>query len=336
MAAKTKKKITATKHTYRKFGVRLAHHRHTGKRTPLHTTSYAALFFLLALTGSLLIFVSQAVGADLNQQGSITLSGRVQGPPPTQAAEIESPADNAHVGQPLINVTGSCKSGLIVEIYRNDAFSGSGYCASDDTFSIGITLVEGANMLKVRSRAADGRYAPDSARVTVYYDTPAAGTPAKKTRLPLLIYTVPVQPAVQIWEDLALKYEIDGGEAPYAASVGWDDKSQNDVSVLKTPGNFEASHRYKNGGQYTLTIQAGDQAGNKAQIQTIGIVTGEGEKGFATAPTCAAGSTTPGCVLSDPIITIIQKLWPAFILACLLTLSFWTGEKVVAYRVKHP
>ncbi len=322
-----------------KHGHNIIHHRHTGHRIPLKYTSYAVLFFLLALTGALLLFAGQAARADQQQQqGSINLGGMVQGPPPSQAPLIVQPVNNSHVTSNIIDVKGLCEAGLVVEVYRNGAFSGSVFCNSDGNFKLTITLIPGSNQLHARQGDSFGRYSPDSATTTVFYDVPtsvqqrSAGAGGVTAR-PLLIYTTPVQWGVSPGNTLKLDYQINGGLPAYAVTIDWQDKSRNDLYSHEDEGDFSATHRYNQPGQYTVTIFASDKLGNHALIQTTIIVNGKGTTA-ATIDPCAqpAAATTLECYFPNRITAFLDRVWPALIVATLMAASFWVGERVVLAR----
>lgn len=325
-----------SKHVSSRFGVRWAHHRHTGNRLPIHCTSYAFLFFLLALTGASILFASMAAkaGPPQSESGQINLGGKVVGAPPSQAAVITNPTNGAKFNKAVITVKGTCQDGLVVEIYRHKIFAGSTICTSQGSFQLKITLIEGANVLLARSKDGENRYAPDSNKVTVYYQPVVTSTGDAAGRPPFLIYTEPVQEGIQLSDQLQLKYEIDGGQAPYATSVDWRDNSQDSLYSHKASGDFVAKHRYYKAGQYTVSISGSDQNGNQAFIQTIAVVQGPSQA--SGVPVSQAGctilSTAPGCVLVDPLVELVEAFWPAFILAVLMTLSFWLGERVIYDR----
>src|SRR5687767_9729573 len=96
---KTKKqnlKHHASTYKVSKLPVRVAHHVHTGRKLPFYCTSYAVLFFLIALTSLVVLFVSNSALAD-TQSSSINLSGVIKGNPPEIAAKITSPKNGAQL-----------------------------------------------------------------------------------------------------------------------------------------------------------------------------------------------------------------------------------------------
>jgi len=331
--SKPKRKVV----THRRYGVRVAHHRHTGRPISFHYTSYTLLFFLLTLTAGILLFAGHIVRADQIEQGDIGLSGKVLGPPPSTAATITNPVDGQHFANNIIDVDGTCTPGLIVEIYRYAIFAGSVFCSDQGTFHLSITLIPGQNDIKARIRDGAGQYGPDSNIVTVFYDVakPSAAGAPQPTMLPFLIYTQPVQRGVVNGQELTITYEINGGKPPYAIAINWGDGTKVDAYYQSKEGDFKASHHFASAGQFTLSISGNDAAHNHAFIQSIGVM--QGTTVAAVTQTCNDLSSPSGtyCNISSQLQRLIDTLWPAFIVACLMTLSFWLGERAINIRQKN-
>lgn len=323
--------------------LKLSHPRHTGRKLPIHSTSYAALFFLLLFTGVFLFFVSQSAvsaGPPIVQNGDIQVGGLVPGPPPENPAVITSPANGSRFTETIITVSGTCDSGLLVEIYRNNAFAGSQICDSSGHFSLKITIIPGQNTLIARVSDSLGQYGPDSNTVTVYLD-PVAAAPGSSapsptaTVLPFLIYTQPVQRGLNPKQTVTLAYEVDGGQPPYAISIDWGDDSEDNIVALSQAGDFQQTHIYEKPGQYVVSISGTDNAQNKAFTQSIVIVNGpvpaDDTNLFVFGSTACSGDQSIIC----RIISSTDLLWPVFIIASTMTLSFWMGEQLVLRKYKR-
>lgn len=326
-----------------KAHVKLSHRRHTGRKLPIHSTSFAVLFFLLVLTGIFLFAIGQqavVAGPPIVQQGNINISGTVPGDPPTSPAVILVPTDGTHFTESVIAVSGTCQYGLLIEIMRNNAFAGSQTCSAAGTFSLQITIIPGSNVLFARVSDSLGQYGPDSTLVTVYLDpaTPAPVVPGGGSKpvsptaaLPFLIYTQPVERGVYPKQLISIAYDVDGGITPYAISINWGDGSQPDIVVLTAAGNFNKDHIYDRPGQFVVSISGTDSKQNKAFIQTIVIVNGVVPKTVSTAfGTVICQEDTIVCT----IISSTNMLWPILMLALALTVSFWAGEQIVLHRYK--
>ena len=316
-------------------GIRIAHHQHSGRFIPWHYTSYAVLYFLLLLTVFLMLFASNAAKATHEtSQGSITVSGVINGPPPSTPAIITSPKDGAHVSERTISVLGDCTQDLFVELYRGNNFAGQDLCDGNDSFEIIITLLPGENKLVAKIKDGAEQYGPDSNTVFVFYDVPSTSKegPSKdisnNNLLPFLLYTSSAVHGQVVNDKLTLTYEIDGGQSPYAISIDWGDDSKDSVFSHKSDGDFIADHTYKYGGQFTITINGSDSLQTKAVIQTIAIVYDASDAALITDVDCQP--ITKCLASSSFILDIINRyLWPATIVALLMTFSFWLGERFV-------
>ena len=324
--------------------IKLSHRRHTGRKLPIHSTSYAVLFFLLVLTGVFLFAIGQQAviaGPPIVDQGSINISGLVPGSPPANPAVILVPANETHFTNSIITVSGTCESGLLVEIMRNGAFAGSQTCGVGGTFSLEITIIPGINTLVARVSDSLGQYGPDSAPVKVYLGSvtpttppsPSSGGGSTVAALPFLIYTQPVQRGVYPKQLMSLAYTIDGGVSPYAVSIDWGDGSQPDIIALTKSGIFDKTHIYDSSGQFVVSLSGTDSRQNKATIQTIVVVNGTVTRTVNSTfgpIVCEEGET-----IICTIISSTNMLWPILMLATALTISFWMGERLVLHKYKN-
>lgn len=332
----------------------ISHSNFTGRKLSIHSTSYAALFFILVLTAAFALFITQyaATAAPPPQDGSINVGGVVNGPPPTNPAVILVPDDGDKFKTSIITVSGTCEAGLLVEIYRNNSFAGSVVCDGDGKFSLQITIVQGKNTLIAKVSDSLNQYGPDSEPVVVYLlvdggavteddqviDGPLvrSGTIEQHGGKPFLIFTRAVQRGLFPEETLKLEYEIDGGQKPYAISIDWGDKSEPDISVAKKAGDYIAQHVYETAGQRTIQITGRDDKKNKAFTQTIAIINGRPTKIdsgniFTTGSSQCQNQSGFVCA----IIRNANLIWPVLIVTLTMTFSFWVGEQTVIHRYKR-
>ncbi len=301
-----------------RFGVRFAHHKHSGRRLHWRNTSYTVLFFLLIFTAAFLACTTLAVHAyNKTGQGSISFSGFSKGPPPEHAAEILSPVTRAIFDHAIIEVAGSCERNLFLELYRNSVLAGGAICKSDGTFKLFMTLVPGKNDLQVKIHDALWQYGPDSRVVSVWYNVPLPPVPI------LLVYTKPVQDGVMLGNDLTLEYIISGGDSPYAVTISWSDNSVPFVALQQKVGKFQAKHTYEKAGQYPIIITITDERGTQALMQTVVVVHSDKE----TLPIVRTGCDSSSCV-SGGFLSLLDWAWPALVIAGFMTISFWLGEHV--------
>src|SRR5678816_853264 len=104
---------------------KLPHATNSGRLRPHEHTSYFALALLLVVVGVALTIYSVAGASPGPQEGSIGLTGIVPGNPPTTAPHISKPADGSHFNISPIQVAGTCPQNTVVQIFKNDIFSGS-------------------------------------------------------------------------------------------------------------------------------------------------------------------------------------------------------------------
>lgn len=329
--------------------IRVAHHEHTGRWLPFYCTSYAVLFFLLIFVSSLVFFVTHSVRAD-QQIGSIQLAGQVNGPSPEIPASITNPLNNAHFTDTQVEIAGTCLQDMYIEIYRKDIFAGMTICSSSGTFSVVVTLVPGANDVKAKTRDAVGQYGPDSGVITLFLDagvSPATsgGTSTSSSQAgtgshdrPFLIYTTPVQRGISLGQSIKLDYEIDGDNGPYTIAIDWGDGSPSSLIRHDKAGNYSVTHVFKKAGQATVRLSGISANGATASIQTIVVVHTSPAPISATA---VCDYSRPGvnfaqtCFPTDRLASLIEFIWPAIIVATLMTTSFWVGERIM-YRRLHP
>ena len=100
---------------------------------------------------------------DVQQVSDVTLTSFPVAP------SISSPSNGSVTNNPACTVAGTAPVGSTVTIYDNGALAGTG-SASDGTFSIPITLVEGGNVLTGTATTGEGT-SPFSNQVTVTLDT---------------------------------------------------------------------------------------------------------------------------------------------------------------------
>jgi hypothetical protein len=99
------------------------------------------------------------------QSGALGVEGQITGAAPTKAATIGVPGNGQHFGSLPITVSGSCQTGVLVEIFDNNVFVGSVLCRGG-SYSLQIDLFDGQNDLVARVYDALNQQGPDSATVT--------------------------------------------------------------------------------------------------------------------------------------------------------------------------
>ncbi|MEO7617351.1 MAG: PKD domain-containing protein [Candidatus Saccharibacteria bacterium] len=309
----------------------LAHSRHTGK--PLHhgRTSYATLTFLLMLCGVLLSSYSISASAasdprvpkaDNPQNGSVGLTGTVRGPAPTQAATILIPGNGNRLTTTPTMVSGKCTAGTFISVYRNGVFAGIVSCNDDLTFNLLVDLEPGPNTLYTKVSDALDQFGPDSAKVIVYFAPAVLSSTIVSLPSPFFLTSDTGVIGISPGQALERTIAINGGIAPYA--VNWDFGDGTNVSIPQSSsGNASATHSYSRAGTYNVVVRVTDSSGNTAIIQLVTVVNGPVAGSVATTKNKL---DVPGLALGA---------WPLYILAVLMVVIFWLGERRELYVLRN-
>jgi hypothetical protein len=294
-------------------------HNHFGKIRPHRHTSYAGLFFVLLVSGVLLLGMSWAASAAppaVNpQSGSVGLSGVVRGPAPKTAAVLLTPRNGTHTTTIPITVSGTCPSNTFVNVLKNGVFAGATTCQEDGTFSMLVDLFDGDNTLVARVSDALGQFGPDSAGVVVTYDAPSlklpSGSVGKQLFLDMATTVVGGAPS----QPISRTVTIVGGIGAYAVSWDFGDDATQLQSVA-SEGPVTVSHTYERPGVYRVIVRVTDSSGNSAFLQFVTVVNG---------PIEALGSNRGTGLGALP--GLLLGAWPLYGLAALMVVFFWLGER---------
>ncbi|MBP7806994.1 hypothetical protein KA047_00670 [Candidatus Saccharibacteria bacterium] len=324
--------------------IHVSHRRHTGKRLAFHETSYALLFFLIIFS-ALSVFIIRHVivsGQTVTDSGSVTLSGVVPGAPPSIPATIGSPTDNSTVTNALVTVTGTCEHDYIVEVYRNGTLAGSITCDTNGEYVIEISLVPGSNSILVRTTDIFNQYGPDSATITLFYDTTIKLTPEPESNpatpsnnptptintSKVIVKSKGYFRVSQETKTVLLKFRIREGQAPYRVTVDWGDGQSSEATFSKS-GDQTMKHTYETSGQYEVKITVLDASGSSAFFQTVVVVDGKTSVNLsATGNLTQRCQLDAVCIFQNQIVDGANRAWPAFALVTIMTFSFWIGEKI--------
>lgn len=279
---------------------------------PLFLIAIAILASALFLLTADKAYAQSGGGAENPQRGSIGIEGLIPGDPPLRPPVINSPIDGQTITELPVTVRGTCEAGLIVEIYKNDVFAGSGVCKDNNTFSIDIDLFFGENVLYAGIRDLMGQRGPDSEKITVFYKPSVTGS--DEGRGQQLLLTSPISfKGVLPGEEIVFPVQLSGGKGPYAISINWGD-GNNDVFVRSDTGEFDISHVYQRPGVYRVIVKASDSNDQVAFLQLTAVVSGE-----------------PGSGTDDerppPRVIVKYILWPLYVLTALLPVAYWLGVR---------
>lgn len=251
------------------------------------------------------------------ESGSIGLSGVVPGKPPATGARITSPTTGQRFSAIPVTVTGTCPAKTLVEVFKNDIFSGSSPCSDTGSFSMEMDLLIGSNNLVARVYDDLNQPGPDSNIVTVFYDAlPTQSGPLTSLDfggVQLLLNTDAVFRGVFPNKEMSMPLEIIGGTPPYAVNIQWGDAT-NTVISRSDNSPFRTTHVYKKSGVNQITIQGSDAVGRVAFLTVAAIINGQPE---VVQPTAAATTQT----------NMLLMLWPLYVGIAGMVLSFWIGEK---------
>lgn len=214
----------------------------------------------------------------------------------------------------------------MVEIFKNDIFTGSTFCTEAGNYSINVDLLFGENKLVARVYDALNQAGPDSNLVTVFYDIlpPQAGplSTFDFSNAQLLLNTDAVYRGVFPEKEFNIPIDILGGTPPYAVNVQWGDANNR---VVPRPDNssFNVSHTYSKPGTYQITLQATDSQGRVAFLGVAAVVNGQ------PAP-ISGGGASEGSVPNQLLL-----LWPVYTAIAGILISFWLGERREKHILQH-
>lgn len=307
------KKILPKHHTGR-----IRHHRHT---------SYGALLLVLLLALIPLVTASRSVA--LAASDPVTISNEVyavvSAPTPTTAPAITNIAQGAvYTNNEPLTVSGTCPNETLVKVFKNDVFSGAVFC-QNGRFSVPIDLFLGSNTLIVRAYNSTNSMAPESTPIVVRKDIP--GTTFTSGSQQFFVTSEILYKGVNVGSTLSWPVTITGGQAPYAISVAWGD-GKTDLISRGEAGSLNIEHVYDKSGDgykssYNVTITSTDALGNKSFIHLVSIVGGNDPS--------VVSSIKQGYSWS----TAIRIAWQLMIVAGLIVLAFWLGEKRESHILKR-
>lgn len=265
----------------------------------------------LCLISVFSLFSLQTFAATQQASGATGVEGTVPGNPPATAATIDVPRSGQTFSNIPITVSGLCPDNTVVEIYKNNVFSGSVDC-SKGSYSLQSDLFDGRNDLVARVYDSLNQAGPDSNTVTVYFTT---NIPSNGPRISLT--TQYVKRGAQPGSILTWPITLSGGTGPYAISVDWGDKTDPDLSSQLVPGDINLEHTYVQSGVYKVTIKASDSIGNAAFLQVVGIGNGPIQQ--------AAGNNSSTSNTAGQKTKILW--WLVILLFMLVIVAYWLGQK---------
>jgi len=282
--------------------------------TSLQTTArrflVAVAFCAILLTGS----ASAAIPNPGPSDSPAGIQGKVQTPPPKNAASIATPASGQSFSTMPITVAGLCTTDLLVKVFANNVFVGSALC-KNGSYSLQVDLFDGRNDVVARIFDSLDQPGPDSNVVTLTYNNNNfAGT-----SVALLSLTSPyARRGANPGEQLSWPIVISGGTAPYALSVDWGDGKGASLYSEPFASAVNIDHVYNSAGVYVVIVKATDKNGQTAFLQLVGQANG------------AIGNSTTGDSKNFAVLATTQTKvsWiPVVISAFLMFFAFWLGRR---------
>ena len=271
------------------------------------------------------------------ENGLVTVSATVPGPPPAIAATIETPTAEEIIQALPVTVSGSCADqDLIISVIDNGTFVGSTTCDRNSRYSLKVDLSIGANRLVVREEDSLNQYGPDSAGLTVYYAVPSSApttsadsTAAGRHTNAAVAATAPLSivldphftgfTGTQAGQPLGLPLSLHGGQSPYAVHIDWGDGHSSLLSQATTDP-FSVNHTYATSGDYQVTVEASDAKDQSATLPVAIVINGLGR-----SPTQRVITTTHKLVDSKWLVPATGLF--------LLTTGFYLG--IESHRRYH-
>lgn len=263
--------------------LKLHDHKHTAKKLEHKHTSYRALFVIIFIFVGVMFMLQRVVSAE-----NIVVTASINAPIPTIPSQITGLSNNFTTSEPLLNVSGTCQilvPATIVQINNNGQVVGSAPCDTSGNFNLAITLVNGPNLLIVKTTNVTNNFGPDSGALTVFYNPPTVpvitpidnptninAVPANSredtavpdiTAGPFIVYN----PSKEFTWTITLS----GGETPYTVTIDWGDGTAETFTNLPA-GKLELSHKYSGTKKYEVIVGVTDVLGVKT-VQSFVAVT---------------------------------------------------------------
>ena len=242
------------------------------------------------------------------------IEGTISAPAPSEGARIIAPSGGQSYNFPVITVSGTCPTGLLVEVLDNDIMVGATYC-ENKSFSVEISLFAGRNDLSARVRDDLGQLGPSLNTVTVTYNNP--GAQFEPFTSVITLTSAYSRRAIDPGVTLVWSLQLSGGTGPYAFSIDWGDGTEPDLQSEPVAGNIDIQHAYSTAGIYRVTIRVKDSQGVTGFLQVIAIANGE-------ASSSIVNTSEP----ADRIILRNRIIWiPAAVVCAMLVPAFWLGRR---------
>jgi hypothetical protein len=280
-----------------------------------------SIWVVVLLSGSLLTVTPLAsaitpIPDPAPSADSYGIEGTKPQPPPTTTATVVTPNGGASYSTSPITVTGSCTTGLLVQVYDNGVLVGAINCATG-SFSIQVTLFTGQNVIDATQYDDLSQASPDSNQVTVTYNNSSLSAFGTLVTLTSNYGRRAADPG----DTLTWPLQLSGGTGPYAFSINWGDNTTPELKSQALTGEVDISHVYGQSGIYPVTVKVSDANGVTAFLQLVAVANG---KPAGTG----AGSGTASSSKSGTAAAATNVLWwPASVCIVLLLPTYWLGRR---------
>ncbi len=228
--------------------------------------------------------------------------------PPTVGATISVPGSGASYSSSPITVSGTCPTGLLVQVFNNGVMVGSVMC-ENGSFSLQVGLFAGTNELSALVYDALDQIGPASNIATIEY------TDTRFSAFGQLITLTSSygRRSAPTGAQLTWPMQLSGGTGPYAFSIDWGDGTSAELKSQSLAGLVSLAHNYKKAGIYSVNVRVTDTNNVTAFLQVVAVSSGKVE----------AEPTKEEVAARQVII-----LWiPAAIALILLIPAFWLGRR---------
>ena len=276
----------------------------------------SALWILPTTVGAYLLalFVLVQPASAINQiptpepiPGSYGLSATKTQDPPTTAATITTPGNGASFASSPITVSGTCTTGLLVQVYNNGVMVGAVMC-TNNSFSLQASLFAGTNEFTAIMYDDLEQPGPVSNIVTVNYIDANIGAFGQ-----LITLTSSYgRRATAAGSELSWPLQLTGGTGPYAFSLDWGDGSSTELKSQLLAGLVTIGHNYKKAGIYQVNVKVTDVNNVSAFLQVVAVASGKVDGASATGSTADTTGAAKTTVLWVPAVVALILLFPAF------------------------
>jgi len=325
--------------------------KHSFKKTyrstnrPLHKKVFLhpmAIMVMLCVGVLIIGWTYQVIAA------SYTVSAVVPAPKLNQGAIITFPLNNSAVKTSTIVISGTCALNSYVNLYLNNAYDGTSWCSTNNTFSIKTSLFIGLNSFTAQDYNITNQAGPSSEQVNINYQPSPAATsqpPAlnkitpNKAIIPSIITPnniAPIKPLL-ISTNYYFKtfntnqifnwpIRLMGGAPPYKLKINWGDNTSSTQTTNKH--RVTISHKYKVPNYYTINIMALDNLGNIRYLQLAAYIKYPNSKVVPISELSNSNNSTSSLIsLFVNNKNLFWYSWPAYLIVLVMLTSFWLGEK---------